>query len=124
MSIYQSKPYPTKIPRAPRKKPQLSDKVSLAPTTKCQSNEKTHALIEEKCDNIKYGKVSLLDAHKTQCRFVLDTPMVCGEPVIIGSSWCKHHYGIVFTPYSVAKAAAEESKKKRQMENWPERKKF
>ena len=131
MSIFQNKPYPTKPPRQdskPRQKKaptvSLAAGVSLAPVTKDRVTVNVDKLFEQKVADVKYGTVSLLDAHRTQCRFILDTPMVCGDPVVNESSWCKHHYGVVFTPHSVAKAAAIELRKKRERERWPERKRF
>ena len=113
MSIFQNKPYPTRLPNANpktgRKKAptvSLSSGISLAPVAKERVAINIEKLFEQKDENVVYGKVSLLDAHRTQCKYILDTPMVCGDPVVNNSSWCKHHYGVVFTPYSVARAAA------------------
>ena len=131
MSIFQNKPYPTKLPSAtpkPRRKKtptgSLVAGISLAPVTTDRVAVNVEKLFEQKDENVVYGKVSLLDAHRTQCKYILDTPMVCGDPVVNNSSWCKHHYGVVFTPYSVARAAAIELKKRRELEKWPERRKF
>ena len=128
MSIFQNKPYPTRLPRKPRpkKSPTISVAagISLAPSAKSKETQRLESLFEQKIEDVVYGKVSLLDAHRTQCKWIHESPMVCGEPVVNNSSWFKEHYQKVLTPYSVAKAAALELKKRRQAENWVERKKF
>ena len=126
MSIFQSKPYPTRPPRVARKKPSLPQpKVEKEPEKKKQPSEPIDYLFEKKVDFVKYGKTEITDAHSSQCRWIDgEGTIVCGEPIVKNSAWCKDHYRRVYTPYSVAKAAAEEIKRKRELEKWPERKRF
>ena len=125
MSIFQPKPYPTRLPkkRAPSK-----PKVIGPPTDPITTKSRDYnidALFAEPKKNVNYGKVDLMDAHSSQCRWIEgDDRMICGDPVVKSSAWCKAHYPRVFTPYSVAKAAAAELRKRREAEKWPDRKKF
>lgn len=51
--------------------------------------------------------VHLLDTGINRlCKYVLDDAgMCCGAPVKDGSSWCPHHYRVVFTRRQVVEAA-------------------
>lgn len=126
MSIFQNKPYPTKLPKKTRNKtPTLSisaSKPQASPSASfSKENYKLEDLFENKAADVIYGQVSILDAHRTQCRWLTSSPIVCGDPVVNSSSWCKDHYQRVFTPYSVAKAATEELRKRKLRENWQDR---
>lgn len=126
MSIFQNKPYPTKVPKKPRREtPSLSISGSVSPQPRFNREVyKFEDLFENKVDNVIYEEVSILDAHRTQCRWITSSPMVCGGAIVNNSSWCKDHYQRVFTPQAVAKAVAEELKKRKLQENWQERRKF
>lgn len=124
MSIFQNKPYPTKLPKKKRREvPSISIAASKPHTSGMPriENYKLEDLFENKAADVIYGQVSILDAHRTQCRWLTSSPIVCGDPVVNGSSWCKDHYQRVFTPYSVAKAATEELRKRKLRENWQDR---
>ena len=125
MSIYQSKPYPTRPPRRARKKP-TDPVVKPIAEKKRTPLQDFDNLFENKSEFVKYGSTTLIDAHRTQCKWIeADTGMiVCGEPTVGISAWCKDHYKRVFTPWSVAKAAAAEARRRREIEKWPERKRF
>ena len=115
MSIYKSKPYPTKPPKVERKK------------TVTLSTEPPPKIFTPKIkDDIVYGRVKLLDADKSQCRFIegKDLTFVCGDPVLGGTSWCECHYKRVFTPESVAKAVSLEIKRQKLMNQWTDRQRF
>jgi len=118
MSIFQNKPYPTKIPRKLRNPEIYPRNISK------NKDYKVEELFSEPKKDVIYGKVNLLDAHRSQCKWLYDMTMVCGEPVVKESSWCKEHYCRVFRPVSVAKAHAAEMRKRREIEKWPDRKKF
>ena len=125
MSIFQSKPYPTRTPRKQQpSKPKITAKPTDPAVPKIRDYDLDKLFIESRLD-VSYGKVDLIDAHRSQCKWIEgDDRMVCGEPIVKSSSWCKEHYSRAFTPYSVARAAAAEIKKKREVEKWPDRKKF
>jgi len=115
MSIYKSKPYPTKPPKVERKK------------TVTLSTEPPPKIFTPKIkDDIVYGRVKLLDADKSQCRFIegKDLTFVCGDPVLVGTSWCDFHYKRVFTPESVAKAVSLEIKRRKLMNQWTDKQRF
>ena len=130
MRMYQSKPYPTKLPRKrARKKP--TDPVAATgqpytPAPKAKPEDRVEELFVNNVIDVKYGSTTLIDAHRTQCKWIeADTGMiVCGEATVGTSAWCKEHYKRVFTPVSVAKAAAVEARRRREIEKWPERKRF
>jgi len=129
MSIFQNKPYPTKLPkRARNKTPTISISASKPQASPSASFSKElyklEDLFESKSGDVIYGAVSILDAHRTQCRWVTNSPIVCGDPIVNNSSWCKGHYQRVFTPYSIAKASSEELKKRKLRESWIERSRF
>ena len=129
MSIFRNKPYPTKLPKkAQNKTAPISVSASKPQSSPSSSFSKEiyklEDLFESKSSGVIYGKINILDAHRTQCRWITDSPIVCGDPIVNNSSWCKGHYQRVFTPYSIAKASSEELKKRKQQERWLERKSF
>ena len=115
MSIFKSKPYPTKPPKVERKK-----------TVTLPTEPPPKVFIPKIKDEVIYGRVKLLDADKSQCRFIegKDLTFVCGDPVHLGSSWCECHYKRVFTPESVAKAVSVEIKRLKLMNQWKDRQSF
>ena len=127
ISVFRPKSYLKRPPRGPRKKPSLPQpKIKKEPEKKKQLIDNAiDYLFEKKVDFVKYGKTEITNAHSSQCRWIDgEDTIVCGEPIVKNSAWCKDHYKRVYTPYSVAKAVAEENKRKRGLVKWPERKKF
>jgi len=121
MGVYKRIPAPakprTRAPSAPR-----PISVQASPTPRDYDLDKM--FVEAKKD-VSYGKIDLIDSHRTQCKWIEgEGRMICGEPTVKGSSWCKEHYRRAFTPYSIARAAAAEMKRRREAEKWPERRKF
>lgn len=113
------KPYPTPLPKKDPK-----PKKTVEPIKRSELSR--FAFDTVKKQDVKYGKVALLDAHSSHCRWIDgdNNAFVCGEPVVRDSSWCKCHYERVFLPGSVAKAMAAEIRKKREEQKWSDRQRF
>ena len=116
MSIMRPKPYPTKPPPKPRKPspPQLPQ------TTKTYESFDEKSFIPTKVEGVPYGKIHILDAHRSQCRWIDGdkSSFICGEPTVNQTSWCGCHYKRVFTPSAVAKALSNAAKEKKIAERW------
>lgn len=114
-----NKPYPTPLPKKePKPKPKIE------PIKRAEVRDFKFDTIKK--SEVRYGKVSLLDCHSSQCRWIEGDNLrfVCGEPVVKDSSWCSCHYERVFLPSSVAKAMAAEIRKKRELNRWSDRQRF
>jgi hypothetical protein len=117
MSIMRPKPYPTKTASMKPKKPAPPP---LPETAKTYENFNEKSFIPTKVEGVPYGKTHILDAHRSQCRWIEGDhgPYVCGEPTVNQTSWCACHYKRVFTPAAVAKAISLAVKQKKSADKW------
>lgn len=117
MSIMRPKPYPTKV--APPK-PAKPSNPPTPKTTRVYENFEDKSFVPMKVEGVPYGKIHLLDAHRTQCRWIEDqnSSFICGEPTVNQTSWCAVHYKRVFTPQAVAKALSVAAKQKKLADKW------